>query len=356
MNEPTGIDVAAVSRWLEASIGGLRAPFRFEPIAGGRSNLTYTVTDAAGRRMVLRRPPVSHVLSTAHDMGREHRIISALRPTAVPVPGVLGFCADETVNGRPFYVMDFVDGYVLRDAAQAEAVLYAATRRRAGLDLADVLAALHAVDIEAAGLASLARHQDYIARQLRRWHGQFDRSQQQARDAGVHRPVPLVSEVHALLAERIPPQLGTAVVHGDYRVDNTVISADGRVRAVLDWELCTLGDALADVGTMIAYWGTPGQPPLAGTGREAATALPGFPSAAEVADRYARRSGRDLAGIGYYVAFALWKLACISEGVYVRYAADAMGSDTVDMEAFRSASADRAQRALEVLMTGAGPS
>lgn len=349
MSQPAGISEAAVSRWLEASIDGVRAPFRFDPIAGGRSNLTYVVTDASGRRMVLRRPPVSHVLPAAHDMAREHRIISALHPTAVPVPVALAFCADESVTGRPFYVMEFVDGYVLRDAAQAEAVLDTAARHVAGLDLVDVLASLHEVDIEAVGLASLARHENYIARQLHRWHGQFERSQQQAREAGVYRPVPLVDRVHALLAERIPAQLGTAIVHGDYRVDNTVISADGRVRAVLDWELCTLGDALADVGTMIAYWGRPGEPPVAGTGLQAATALPGFPTPAQVADRYASRSGRDLTDIGYYVAFALWKLACISEGVYVRYAANAMGSDTVDMDVFRSASADRAQRALEIL-------
>lgn len=349
MSQAPGISEAAVSRWLAASIDGTCPPFRFELIAGGRSNLTYAVTDAAGRRMVLRRPPVSHVLPAAHDMAREHRIISALRRTAVPVPAALAFCADETVTGRPFYVMEFVDGYVLRGAEQAEAVLDVPARHAAGLDLVGALASLHEVDIEAVGLASLARHENYIARQLHRWHGQFERSQQQAREAGVYRPVPLVDDVHALLAERIPPQLGTVIVHGDYRVDNTVISADGRVRAVLDWELCTLGDALADVGTMIAYWGRPGEPPVAGTGREAATALPGFPTQDQVADLYASRSGRDLTGIGYYVAFALWKLACISEGVYVRYAANAMGSDTVDIDVFRSATAGRAQRALEIL-------
>ena len=340
-----GIDPAAVSGWLLANLEGVRAPFGFEPVPGGRSNLTYIVTDGAGRRMVLRRPPISHVLPSAHDMGREHRIISALRPTPVPVPAALGYCADEAVNGRPFYVMDFVDGYVLRDAAQAAGVLDEPTRMVAGGDLVDVLAALHEVDVEAVGLGDLARHDGYVERQLRRWHGQFRQSQQQAREAGVYRPVPLVDEVHALLAERIPAQRGTAIVHGDYRLDNTVVSADGRVRAVLDWELCTLGDALADVGTLLAYWD-----PVPGAGLpRAATTLPGFPSPAEVVRRYAGRSGRDVAGIGFYVAFALWKLACIAEGVFVRHAADAMGATGVDAMAFSSASSDRARRALEIL-------
>lgn len=340
-----GIDPAAVSGWLLANVEGVRAPFNFEPIPGGRSNLTYVVTDADGRRMVLRRPPISHVLPSAHDMGREHRIIAALRPTPVPVPAVLGYCTDEAVNGRPFYVMDFVDGYVLRDAAQTAAVLDEPTRMAAGCDLVDVLAALHEVDVEAVGLADLARHDHYIERQLRRWHGQFRQSQQQAREAGVYRPVPLVDEVHALLAGRVPAQRGTAIVHGDYRLDNTVVSADGRVRAVLDWELCTLGDALADVGTLIAYW----EGAAVGQAQQAATTLPGFPSPAQVVRRYADRSGRDLADVGFYVAFALWKLACIAEGVFVRHAADAMGASGIDATAFSSVSSDRAGRALEIL-------
>lgn len=343
-----GIDEPAVSRWLTASIDGVTAPFGFEFIAGGRSNLTFAVTDAAGRRMVLRRPPVSHVLPSAHDMSREHRIISALQPTPVPVPAVLGFCADQRVNGMPFYVMDFVDGQVVRDAGQAGAGLDAAARRAVAWDLVDVLATLHEVDVTAVGLGDLGRHDGYIERQLRRWHGQFQQSQQQAREAGVHRPVPSVDQAHALLARRVPAQQGTAIVHGDYRLDNTIVSAAGQVRAVLDWELCTLGDPLADVGILAAYW-DPELAAFAGQGQRPATALPGFPAPAELVDRYATRSGRDLSGIGFYIAFALWKLACIAEGVYVRYAARAMGTPDVDEALYRSASADRAQLALEIL-------
>jgi aminoglycoside phosphotransferase (APT) family kinase protein len=374
-----GIDTASVTAWLADHIDGVHPPFTFELISGGRSNLTFAVTDAAGRRLVLRRPPMSHVLPTAHDMGREYRIISALRPTPVPVANALGYCDDESVNERPFYVMDFVDGFILRGAADGEAALDERTRRVAGEDLVDVLAAIHHVDVDAVGLGDLARRDGYIERQLRRWHGQFQQSQQQAREIGVYRPVPLVDEVHQLLAERVPPQHGTAIVHGDYRIDNTVISAEGRVQAVLDWELCTLGDALADVGTLLAYWSDhavaemagppagamqaaatalgatepgatePGATEPGATGQLAATALPGFPSRAEVADRYAARSGRDLTQLGFYVAFAYWKLACILEGVFVRYAAHAMSDDRSAADALAPGVEDRARRALEAL-------
>jgi aminoglycoside phosphotransferase (APT) family kinase protein len=345
-----GINASAVSGWLLANVEGLQPPFEFALIAGGRSNLTYAVSDAAGRRIVLRRPPISHVLPTAHDMGREHRIISALRDTPVPVPAALGYCADEAVNGRPFYVMDFVDGYVLRGPAEAAAALDETTRMAAGHDLVDVLAAIHRLDVEAIGLGDLARHDGYIERQLRRWHRQFGQSQQQAREAGVYRPVPLVDEVHDLLAARVPAQQGTALVHGDYRLDNTIVSAGGRVRAVLDWELCTLGDALADVGTLMAYWGSGPRPGAASDPLQfAATALPGFPSRADVAERYAARSGRDLTNLGFYVAFAQWKLACIGEGVFVRYAANAMGTGRGDAAAIGRTVEDRARQALASL-------
>jgi aminoglycoside phosphotransferase (APT) family kinase protein len=350
-----GINEAPVTAWLVDHIDGVQAPFTFELISGGRSNLTFKVTDAAGRRLVLRRPPMSHVLPTAHDMGREYRIISALAPTPVPVAPALGYCDDDAVNERPFYVMDFVDGFILRGTAEGEAALDEPTRRVAGEDLVDVLAAIHQVDVDAVGLGSLARHDGYIERQLRRWHGQFQQSQQAAREIGVYRPVPLVDEVHALLAERVPKQNGTAIVHGDYRIDNTVISPGGRVQAVLDWELCTLGDALADVGTLLSYWHDQAVADMAETpaglpgGQLAATALPGFPSRAEVAERYATRSGRDLSGIGYYVAFAYWKLACILEGVFVRYAANAMSADRSAADALAPGVEERARRALAAL-------
>jgi len=340
---PDGVDATRVTAWLRANVDGVEPPLRFDRIVGGSSNLTFEVTDAAGRRLVLRRPPLSHVLASAHDMGREHRIIAALRPTPVPVPEALGLCRDESVNGSPFYVMGYVDGCVLRTAAETGRVLDEGARRRAGEDLADVLVALHGLDVDAVGLGDLARRDGYIERQLKRWHGQFLRSQEQERQAGVYRPVPLVEEVHDLLLSRVPAQQGVAVAHGDYRLDNTIVGADGTVRAVLDWELCTLGDPLADLGTMLMYW--------SGGGAAPTTSLPGFLSPDELAERYASRSGRDIAQLGYYLAFAHWRLACILEGVYTRFAAGAMGPDRSRAQAVGERvghSAEAARRALEV--------
>jgi aminoglycoside phosphotransferase (APT) family kinase protein len=338
-----GINLDRVPDWLERNIAGLRGPFSFDLIAGGRSNMTFGVTDAAGRRVVLRRPPMSHVLASAHDMGREHRIISALQDTPVPVPATLGYCDDESVNERPFYVMDFVDGYILRTEAETAALYDEPARLRASENLADVLAALHAVDVDAVGLGTLGRKEGYIARQLKRWYGQFLQSQEQEKEAGVYRPVPAVAQAHALLSERVPEQIGAAIVHGDYRLDNTVLSAAGEVSAVLDWELCTLGDPLADLGTLLMYWaqGTSSAQPV--------TAMPGFPSRAELAARYADSSGRDVSAIGFYVAFAYWKLACIMEGVYIRYATGAMGADASEADALGARAQSSAQNAMELL-------
>ncbi len=353
-----GINEPQVTDWLLANVGGLSGPLTYELIAGGRSNLTFAVTDAAGRKVVLRRPPISHVLASAHDMGREHRIISALRDTPVPVPLTLGYCTDESVNERPFYVMEFVEGYVFRGVQLTESTLDEAGRKAAGEDLIDVLVAIHDVDVDAVGLGNLARRDGYIERQLKRWHGQFELSQQQAREAGAYRPVPFIDEVHQILSERVPQQVGVAIVHGDYRIDNTVISTQGKVQGVLDWELCTLGDPLADMGILLAYWAEETSSEsdasagnVLATSSSAVTALPGFPTRSELAARYADRSGRDLSEIGFYEAFAYWKLACILEGVYVRYAARAMGGSADDAEALGLGVADRAKRALEALQS-----
>src|SRR6266851_1174658 len=269
------IDEARVTRWFEANIEGAAPPLSFELVAGGRSNLTFRVADAAGHDYVLRRPPVSHLLPTAHDMVREHRIISCLGPTAVPVPPALGLCTDESVNQRPFYVMGYVEGHVLRDAAMVEKVLDVEQRRRAGQDLADVLAGIHAVDVDAVGLGDLGRREGYIARQLKRWYAQF-----QSSNPLVGRPVPAIDEVHDVLAARIPDQGPATIVHGDYRLDNTMVGDDGTVQAVLDWEICALGDPLADVGLLMVYWTEDGdRDPALGV---APTALPGFPTRAEL--------------------------------------------------------------------------
>jgi aminoglycoside phosphotransferase (APT) family kinase protein len=344
---PEGIDVPRVTEWLEREIDGVARPFGFDLIAGGHSNLTFSVTDAAGRRIVLRRPPISHVLSTAHDMGREHRIISALRDTPVPVAEALGFCEDASVNGAPFYVMDFVEGHILRDSRSTELILSEDLRRTAGNDLVDVLVAIHTVNVDDVGLGDLGRREAYVARQLKRWNSQFQQSQAQESVGGFGRPAPLVSEVYDTLVERMPPQQTSAIVHGDYRLDNTMIGDDGRVRAVLDWELCTLGEPLADLGTLHMYWSDRDE--TANLSVVPTTALPGFPTRRDLVERYGSASGRDVSDLPYYVAFAHWRLACIIEGVYVRYAAGAMGGDPSAAAGFADMVIHQAEQARQVL-------
>jgi aminoglycoside phosphotransferase (APT) family kinase protein len=321
---PDGIDSARVTTWLQEHTE-VRPPLDFTVVQGGRSNLTYVVTDADDRRLVLRRPPLHGVLQSAHDMGREHRIISALGAADVPVPTTLGFEDDDAVTGAPFYVMEHVDGVVVRDTATAASALDPSARAAASDDLVDVLVRLHEVDVDAVGLGDLAKREDYLARQLKRWRGQLH----QART----RELPVLDEVHDRLVAAIPEQGPATIVHGDYRLDNLILDpATGQVRAVLDWELTTLGDPLADVGLLLVYWADPGDEviPLL----DAPTTVEGFLPRREVAERYAARSGRDLSQIEYYVAFGYWKLACILEGVYSRYASGAYGDTDDSFRAF----------------------
>jgi aminoglycoside phosphotransferase (APT) family kinase protein len=319
-----GVDVASVTSWIEQRTE-VRPPLDLEVIQGGRSNLTYKVTDADGRRLILRRPPLHGVLESAHDMGREHRIIAALAASDIPVPPTIGYEEDPDVTGAPFYVMEHVEGEVIRDSSAAREHLTPTTRAAATRDLVDVLVRLHAVDPDAVGLGDLGRKEDYLARQLKRWHGQLAKSRT--------RDLPLLDEVHERLVADIPEQGPAAIVHGDYRLDNLMLDpATGRVRAVLDWELTTLGDPLADVGLLLVYWSQPDDEtiPLL----DSPTVVEGFGSRDEVAELYAAASGRDLAEIDYYVAFGYWKLACILEGVYSRYASGAYGTGDDSFEAF----------------------
>ena len=334
-----GIDVARVSAWLSDTVDGAVGPFEFSLIAGGRSNLTYRVTGSDGARFVLRRPPLGHVLATAHDMAREHRIIASVGTTNVPVPAALGLCADDTVNGAPFYVMGFVEGEVLDNVDKA-ALLDPALRPAAAHHLIDVLADLHAVDVDEVGLGDLARRSGYIERQLKRWSTQWENSKT--------RELAEIDEVVRRLSERMPEQQGVVIAHGDYRFGNCLTDVTtGRIAAVLDWELCTLGDPLADLGYLGVYWsdGTTGtlranDPTPAG----------GFPVYRELVDRYASATGRDVSGIDYYVAFSCWRLAVISEGVYARYLHGAMGEQQgVDLTALKVGTEALAQRALSAV-------
>lgn len=338
---PRGIDIQRVGDWFDTHVAGVTRPLQFTLVAGGRSNLTFLVTDAGGRRYVLRRPPTGHLLPTAHDMAREHRIISAMGPAGIPVPPALGLCEDPEVNGAPFYVMGFVDGVIARNEADVAANFDEEARHRCGLALIDTLALIHSADPDAVGLGDLARREGYIARQLKRWYANYQAANQ-ARGGTALEPM---ERVHQMLSDAIPEQGPAAVVHGDYRLDNCILSPDGSsVAAVLDWELCTLGDPLADVGQLLVYWPEAGERSALG---HAPTAMPGFARRDELVARYCERTGRDLPQLGFYVAFAYWKLAAILEGVYARYLAGSMGDDGFDVGVYPDTIAWLAERSLE---------
>jgi aminoglycoside phosphotransferase (APT) family kinase protein len=321
---PEGIDRAGVEAWFVENVEGVELPLAFERISGGRSNLTFGVTDAAGSRWALRRPPLGKRLGSAHDMGREHRVISALQETPVPVPPVAGMCEDESVNEAPFYVMEFVDGPILRQAEDADP--FGEDERRAiGERVVDTLVAIHDVDPDAVGLGELGRKEAYVERQLKRWHGQWEKSKT--------RELELVDSIHERLAARVPEQGPATIVHGDYRLDNMILApGGGSVAAVVDWELCTLGDPLADVGLLLVYWSEAGDDfmPLL----RPATIAPGFQTRDEVRRLYEERSGRDLSQVDYFVALGLWKLAIILEGVYARYSGGQYGKADDEFKAF----------------------
>ncbi|HWO84616.1 MAG TPA: phosphotransferase family protein [Solirubrobacterales bacterium] len=321
---PDGIDGPAVEAWFGENVSGVDFPLRFERIAGGHSNLTYRVTDAAGQKWALRRPPLGKRLGSAHDMGREFKVVSALGGTEVPVAPVVGLCEDESVNGAPFYVMEFVEGPILRGLAEAETFPDEGERRAIGERVADTLVQIHAVDPDAAGLGDLGRKEDYVARQLHRWQGQWEKSKT--------RELEPIDRVHEALSARIPEQGPATIVHGDYRLDNMILTPAGEVAAVVDWELCTLGDPLADVGLLMVYWPERGEDTIA-LGMPANLA-PGFPTREELTSRYAERSGRDLSELDFFVALGYWKLAIILEGVYARYTAGGYGKVNEGVEAF----------------------
>ena len=293
-------------------------------VAAGMSNLTYVVTpqgapDSAA--VILRRPPTGAVLATAHDMGREHRVISALGPTAVPVPRTLHLCTDPEVLGAPFYVMERVVGLHVVDEIPAGYADTPDDRRALGRGLVDVLADLHTVDPGEVGLADFGRPEGFLARQVRRWTTQWQATRDTDR--------PDLDALAARLAETVPPTQRSGIVHGDYRMDNCLLDprTPGRVSAVLDWEMSTLGDPLTDLGMLFVYWPEAGED--RGVALSAVTTLPGFPTRAEVAEQYAARAGADLADLTWYVAFAYFKFAAIIAGVVARSAAGAMaGKDT----------------------------
>jgi len=313
---PEGIDAEAVAKFFAAHVEGGDVKLSFSFLSGGRSNLTYRV-EGGGHTWVLRRPPLGFVLPTAHDMAREHRVLTALRDTGLPVPRTRALCEDASVNGAPFYVMDFAPGIVIEQEMPVGYATTPAERRRIGEGAMRTLAALHAVDWRAVGLGDFGRPEGYLARQVRRWSEQWERSKASE--------VPLISELIRRLNASLPETPASTLVHGDYRLGNLALDpADpGRVVAIFDWEMATLGDPLADVGYTLVYWGEAGdRPGSRGPGAYAAvTAQPGFHTRAELVAEYSRASGRDVGNVEFYEVLALYKLAVISEGAYARWRA-----------------------------------
>jgi aminoglycoside phosphotransferase (APT) family kinase protein len=307
---PPGVDLERLRAYFAAHVTDAGdKPLRAELISGGRSNLTYAIGDGE-REWVLRRPPLGHVLPTAHDMAREHRIIRALAGTAVPVPAALAFCDDDSVNDAPFYVMEKVDGVILRTPADL-ATLDPDSARRCSEALVDVLVAIHDVDYAAVGLDDFGRPDGYVERQVRRWGEQWERSKT--------RELPEIDELARRLRAAIPVSPPATIVHGDYRLDNVMLAPEdaGRIVAVLDWEMATLGDPLADLGLFLLYYARDEDR----TGTVGATISPtaGFLSRDEVVARYADLSGRDLSHLDFYEALAAYKLAIILEGIHARF-------------------------------------
>lgn len=299
-----GLDTAAMTGWITGLGIGATPPVAYERVGLGQSNLTFLARDAAGGRWVLRRPPLGHILASAHDVAREHRIIGALQPTDVPVPQVHGLCTDPAVTDVPVMLVSYVEGAVV-DGRRDALALDRQVRADLGPAIVDALAAIHAVDLEATGLADLASHKPYAARQLRRWGGQWEASRS--------RDLPALDDLSRRLTEHDPGGGEVVLVHGDCHIRNVILDpASAQIRAVLDWELCTLGDPVADVGTLLAYWPEPGETTVPGFD---ATTVDGFVGRAALVERYASVTGRDVTTVPFWHALGLWKVAIILEGV-----------------------------------------
>jgi aminoglycoside phosphotransferase (APT) family kinase protein len=309
-----GIDLERVVPWFRANVAPVD-DLSAEIIGHGRSNITYRLWSDGGQ-WVLRRPPLSHVQPTAHDMRREFRVISALAGSEVPVPRTFALCEDTSVNDAPFYVMQYVEGMVPLDAATFSRRFDEAQRRRIADDLIDILVHLHAVAPADVGLADFGKPEGYLERQVRRFTEQLARAKT--------RDLPELEELARRLAAALPGESDATIVHGDYRLDNAILDEGGRIAAILDWEMATLGDPLADIGLLMMYWADPDEVSMLaapGIASVAVTALPGFPSREEAAARYAERSGRDLANLDFYTVLAHFKLAVILENMHARFLA-----------------------------------
>ncbi len=323
-----GYDRPSVEAWMLENIEGLTAPFAWERLEGGHSNLTFLVADGAGRRVVIRRPPEGELLPKAHDMKREFTIISGLGKTDVPVATAFGLCEDTSVTGAIFYVMSEVGGKALYTAEDVDAWLDMDARDAVGYSFIETLAKLHSIDPADVGLDQLARHEGYVSRQINVWYGSW-----QASLEGAAYDDPRIHAMHDDLIARIPEQGPARVVHGDYGMHNCMINADGSLAAVLDWEIATLGDPLADFAYALNGWSDPDDEIR--VSHEGATTAPGFPRRQALADHYAEVTGRDMSNLDFYRTFNYFKTACILHGVYARYMLGQKSTEGVDLEGLR---------------------
>ena len=325
---PEGYKVDAVEQWIAQNIADLTPPLQWTRLQGGHSNLTYQIEDSQGRKAVIRRPPQGVLLPKAHDMSREWALISALGPTDVPVPAALGFCESPDVTGAWFYVMGLIDGHPLYNSEDTNRLVPFEQREKMAFSFIDVLAALHDVDPDNVGLGTLGKKDNYVGRQLKTWYRSWTSSVEPAQFDD-----PRAHELQAYFLDHMPDQGPARVVHGDYGLHNCLVGPDCTIAAVVDWEISTLGDPLADLAYALNQWPDPTDAePIAA---EAATAPPGFPSRSQLAERYAEKTGRDLSKLDYYIGFNRWKTAAIVHGVYARYLEGKKSTDGIDLDEMR---------------------
>ena len=328
VTNPEGYDVSKVEQWISENISELSPPLNWIRLEGGHSNLTYRIEDSSGKKAVIRRPPQGVLLPKAHDMSREWALISALGSTPVPVPEALGFCESPDVTGAWFYVMGLVDGRPLYNNEETLEWVPQEKRTQLAHSFVDVLADLHAIEPKEVGLENLGKSDSYVGRQLKTWYRSWTSSIESA-----DYDDPRAEELQEFFVEHLPEQKKLSIVHGDYGLHNCLIGADSFVAAVVDWEISTLGDPLADLAYAINAF--PDSSDVISISPEAATAVKGFPERSQLAQRYGERTKTDLSKLDYYTGFNRWKTACIVQGLYARYMAGQKSSEGIDLEHMR---------------------